>query len=213
MVHLPFFSTLSFRSTLSYDRSMRDKLLAFFHSLNRSDFIDTKYKGYADLNRPLPIGYGQTISQPSLVFYMTEHLELEKHHKVLEIGTGSGYQSAFLSAFGGELYTIEYIEELATKAKDRLTRLGYSNIHYKIGDGSEGWAEHAPYDRIMVTAAPKKMPTTLIEQLAPEGIMVLPVGGSGIQDLVKITKDADGTVTETKLLDVVFVEMVGRFSP
>lgn len=194
---------------------MNEKLLAFFYSLDRAAFMDNKnkYKGYADLNRPLPIGYGQTISQPTLVLYMTEQLELEKHHKVLEIGTGSGYQSAFLSAFCNELYTIEFIEELAVKAQERLTRLGYTNIHYKVGDGSEGWAEHGPYDRIMVTAAPKQMPTTLIDQLAPGGIMVLPVGKSGIQDLLKITKKEDGTIQETKLLDVIFVEMVGRYSP
>ncbi|NCB72548.1 MAG: protein-L-isoaspartate(D-aspartate) O-methyltransferase [Clostridia bacterium] len=191
---------------------MDEALLQFFTSLDRSLFLGMQYKGLAKLDRPLPIGQGQTISQPSLVLYMTEHLDLKKTHKVLEIGTGSGYQSAFLAEFCAELYTVELLAELQKQAKERLHGLGYHNIHYKVGDGSIGWAEHAPYDRIMVTAAPKRMPLPLIEQLAPGGIMIIPVGPLGWQELMQVTKDLEGNVEQQKLLDVAFVELVGKYS-
>ncbi len=191
---------------------MDEALFQFYTSLDRSLFLDTQYKGLAKLDRPLPIGLGQTISQPSLVLYMTEQLQLEKTHKVLEIGTGSGYQSAFLAEFCSELYTVELLSELQKQAKERLLGLGYQNIHYKVGDGSLGWAEHAPYDRIMVTAAPKRMPLQLIEQLAPRGIMILPVGPLGWQELIRVAKDERGEVHQSKLLDVAFVQLVGEYS-
>lgn len=187
---------------------MDEKLLQFFSSLDRSRFVDEPYKALSSLDRPLPIGHGQTISQPSLVAYMTEQLELNKKHTVLEIGTGSGYQSAFLAEFSGELYTVERIGELSKKAEERLSSLGYRNIHYRVADGSLGWPEHAPFDRIMVTAAPKIIPKPLIDQLAPEGIMIIPVGPEGWQELLKVTKDRHGSVSERKLLDVAFVELV-----
>ncbi|HPE94334.1 MAG TPA: protein-L-isoaspartate(D-aspartate) O-methyltransferase [Sphaerochaeta sp.] len=191
---------------------MDEALLQFYTSLDRSLFLDTQYKGLAKLDRPLPIGLGQTISQPSLVLYMTQQLDLKKTHKVLEIGTGSGYQSAFLAEFCSELYTVELLSELQKQAKERLLGLGYQNIHYKVGDGSLGWAEHAPYDRIMVTAAPKRMPLQLIEQLAPGGIMILPVGPLGWQELIRVAKDERGEVHQSKLLDVAFVQLVGEYS-
>ena len=189
---------------------MDEKLLQFFSSLNRSRFVDEPYKVLSSLDRPLPIGHGQTISQPSLVVYMTEQLELNKTHTVLEIGTGSGYQSAFLAEFSGELYTVERISELSKKAEERLSSLGYRNIHYRVADGNLGWPEHAPFDRIMVTAAPKNIPKPLLDQLAPEGIMIIPVGLEGWQELLKVTKDRHGSVSERKLLDVAFVELVQR---
>jgi len=189
---------------------MDEKLLQFFSSLDRSRFVDEPYKALSSLDRPLPIGHGQTISQPSLVAYMTEQLELNKKHAVLEIGTGSGYQSAFLAEFSGELYTVERIGELSKKAEERLSSLGYRNIHYRVADGSLGWPEHAPFDRIMVTAAPKIIPKPLIDQLAPEGIMIIPVGPEGWQELLKVTKDRHGSVSERKLLDVAFVELVRK---
>lgn len=187
---------------------MDEKLLQFFSSLNRSRFVDEPYKVLSSLDRPLPIGHGQTISQPSLVVYMTEQLELNKTQTVLEIGTGSGYQSAFLAEFSGELYTVERISELSKKAEERLSSLGYKNIHYRVADGNLGWPEHAPFDRIMVTAAPKNIPKSLLDQLAPEGIMIIPVGPEGWQELLKVTKDRHGSVSERKLLDVAFVELV-----
>lgn len=187
-------------------------MLQFFSSLDRSRFVDDQYKALAKLDRPLPIGFGQTISQPSLVVYMTEQLQLRKNHRVLEIGTGSGYQTVFLAEFSKEVYTVEVLEELSTRAQERLDAFGYQNIHYKLGDGSLGWAEHAPYDRILVTAAPSKKPQDLIDQLAPEGIMILPIGPTSWQELVMITKDKEGKVTEKKLLDVAFVTLVGKYS-
>jgi protein-L-isoaspartate(D-aspartate) O-methyltransferase len=191
---------------------MDEALLQFFTSLDRSLFLGMQYKGLAKLDRPLPIGLGQTISQPSLVLYMTQQLDLKKNQKVLEIGTGSGYQSAFLAEFCAELYTVELLAELQKQAKERLRGLGYHNIHYKVGDGSLGWAEHAPYERIMVTAAAKRMPLPLIEQLAPGGIMIIPVGPLGWQELMQVSKDSEGNIEQKKLLDVAFVELVGKYS-
>lgn len=191
---------------------MDEALLQFFTSLDRSLFLGNRYKDLAKLDRPLPIGMGQTISQPSLVLYMTQQLDLKKNHKVLEIGTGSGYQSAFLAEFCAELYTVELLAELQKQANERLLGLGYKNIHYKVGDGSLGWVEHAPYDRIMVTAAAKRMPLALIEQLAFGGIMIIPVGPLGWQELMQVTKDSEGNVEQQKLLDVAFVELVGKYS-
>jgi len=191
---------------------MDEKLLRFFHSLDRSLFIDNRYKALASLDRPLPIGHGQTISQPSLVVYMTAQLRLDKTTKVLEIGTGSGYQTAFLAEFAKEVYTVELRWELGAKARQRLDALGYRNICYKLGDGSLGWAEHALYDRILVTAAPTSMPQELVDQLAPMGIMILPLGPPGYQQLVMIAKDKKGEATQTKLLDVAFVQLVGKYT-
>lgn len=191
---------------------MDEALLQFFSSLDRSLFLPSQFKGLAKFDRPLPIGLGQTISQPSLVLYMTEQLQLSKTHNVLEIGTGSGYQSAFLAEFCHTLYTVELLSELQEQARERLQNLGYHNIQYKLGDGSVGWEEHAPYDRIMVTAAPKRMPLSLIDQLAPQGIMILPVGSIGWQELILLSKDSEGKVEEKKLLDVAFVELVGKYS-
>ena len=191
---------------------MDEALLQFYTSLDRSLFLGMQYKGLAKLDRPLHIGMGQTNSQPSLVLYMTQQLDLKKNQKVLEIGTGSGYQSAFLAEFFAELYTVELLAELQKQAKERLRGLGYHNIHYKVGDGSLGWAEHAPYERIMVTAAAKRMPLPLIEQLAFGGIMIIPVGPLGWQELMQVTKDSEGNIEQKKLLDVAFVELVGKYS-
>ncbi|HEY8500472.1 MAG TPA: protein-L-isoaspartate(D-aspartate) O-methyltransferase [Clostridia bacterium] len=190
---------------------MKDKLTEFFYKLNRKDFLDDQYKDYSDLDNPLPIGYGQTISQPTLVLQMTKELEPEKTHKVLEIGTGSGYQTAFLAEFSGEVYTVERITELSNKAKSRIDRLGYKNVHFKIGDGSYGWKEYAPFDRIIVTAAAGRIPDALIDQLKTGGKMILPVGESNLQELVRITKKDDGKIEKEYLTLVRFVELVGDY--
>ena len=190
---------------------MDRKLVDFFHSLDRSLFIDNENKAFASLDAPLPIGFGQTISQPSLVVMMTELLALDRTGKVLEIGTGSGYQTAFLAEFSGQVYTIERISELAVAAQSRLNALGYTNIHYKIGDGSVGWIEQAPFDRIIVTAAPKRMPDDLVAQLAPGGVMVIPVGPSGWQQLLRITRDFQGGLHTDNRAEVAFVPMVGKY--
>jgi protein-L-isoaspartate(D-aspartate) O-methyltransferase len=190
---------------------MNQKLVDFFRKLDRSLFIDNENKSLAHYDSPLPIGFGQTISQPSLVVMMTDKLALDPSCRVLEIGTGSGYQTAVLAEFSKEVYTIERIPELATAARNRLEHLGYTNINYKIDDGSVGWIEHAPFDRIMVTAAPQAMPDDLIAQLAPEGIMILPVGPQGWQQLIQITNDSQGILHTQKLADVAFVPMVGKY--
>ena len=190
---------------------MDQKLVDFFKRLDRSLFIDNENKSLAHYDSPLPIGFGQTISQPSLMVMMTDKLALDPSCRVLEIGTGSGYQTAFLAEFSKEVYTIERIPELATAARDRLENLGYTNIHYKIDDGSVGWIEHAPFDRIMVTAAPLAMPDDLIAQLALKGIMILPVGPQGWQQLIQVTRDAQDDLHTLKLADVAFVPMVGKY--
>ncbi|MFA5514623.1 MAG: protein-L-isoaspartate(D-aspartate) O-methyltransferase [Sphaerochaetaceae bacterium] len=190
------------------EKSLRE----FFDSLDRSLFIDNAYSTYAHIDTPLPIGFEQTISQPSLVYYMTKALQLEKSHKVLEIGTGSGYQTALLAQFANTVYTVELIEELSLKAQQRLKNFGFSNINYKIGDGSLGWGENSPYDRIMVTAAPKRIPNTVVDQLCKGGIMILPVGPFGNQKLIKLSKDQEGAIKTEDLFAVSFVEMKGKYS-
>ena len=190
---------------------MRNKLDVFLEKLDRSFFIDNENRIYANYDSPLPIGLGQTISQPSLVYEMTELLELNKDLKVLEIGTGSGYQTAILAEFSGSVYTVERHEELSNKAQKRLKDLGYRNVSFKVGDGSHGWEEYAPYDRIIVTAAASQIPKLLIEQLSPTGYMVIPVGEKGYQKLTLVTKDSQNRVTTEDMGGVTFVELVGEY--
>jgi protein-L-isoaspartate(D-aspartate) O-methyltransferase len=190
---------------------MEKRLYNFLEKLDRSFFIDNENKIYANYDSPLPIGLGQTISQPSLVHEMTELLELNKELKVLEIGTGSGYQTAILAEFSGTVYTVERHEELSKKAQMKLEELGYSNISFKVGDGSYGWKEYAPYDRIIVTAAAGEIPKSLIEQLAPNGYMIIPVGNKGCQELTLVTKDPQNRVATEHMGNVTFVELVGKY--
>lgn len=186
-------------------------LYEFYRRLDRAYFIDGGCKALACLDNALPIGHGQTISQPSLVLEMTARLSPEKDSRVLEIGTGSGYQTALLAEFSGAVYTIERIPALAEKAKERLDALGYTNIAYRTGDGSAGWPEEAPFDRIITTAAAGKLPEALVEQLKPGGRMIAPTGPRGVQDLMLIEKDASGRVGTKSLGKVAFVEMVGEY--
>ena len=167
------------------------------------------WRAYAD--HPLPIGLGQTISQPYIVAYMTEVLKLDPNYKVLEIGTGSGYQAAVCAEIVREVYTIEIIEELAKSAKERLKELGYRNVSVKAGDGYFGWQEKSPFDAIIITAAAGLVPPPLIEQLKPDGRMILPFGSPyGAQTLVLITKDNKGKMSSKRLMPVRFVPMLGR---
>jgi len=173
--------------------------------VRRSDFR----RAYAD--HPLPIGLGQTISQPYIVAYMTEALNLDPNYKVLEIGTGSGYQAAVCAEIVREVYTIEIIEELAKSAKHRLKELGYRNVSVKAGDGYFGWKEKGPFDAIIITAAAGLVPPPLIEQLKPDGRMILPFGSPyGAQTLILITKDNKGKMSSKRLIPVRFVPMLGR---
>lgn len=188
-----------------------DALTDFFCHLDRAYFIDNEMKALADVDSPLPIGFEQTISQPSLVLEMTRILAPEKNSKVLEIGTGSGYQTALLAEFSAAVYTIERISELSRSAQKRLYAMGYTNILYKIGDGSEGWKEYAPYDRIMVTAAAGKMPADLVEQLADGGRMIIPIGKRDVQELILVSKDVNGKIHNQIIEMVRFVEMKGKY--
>ncbi len=174
------------------------------HRFVPSDLISRAYE-----DRPLPIGYGQTISQPYIVALMTEALRVEPGDRVLEIGTGSGYQAAVLAEIGCEVYTVEIIPQLAEQATRRLHELGYERVHVKQGDGYFGWPEHAPYDAIIVTAAPDHLPQPLIEQLAPGGRLVIPIGPQGsYQTLWLFEKGADGQLQATNLGPVLFVPLV-----
>jgi protein-L-isoaspartate(D-aspartate) O-methyltransferase len=174
----------------------------------RHRFVTAEYMASAYEDHPLPIGQGQTISQPYIVAYMTEAAEISDNEKVLEIGTGSGYQAAILGELAKEVYSIEIIPELAERARRTLSELGYKNVRVKTGNGYEGWAEYAPYDGIVVTAAPDEVPKALIDQLAINGKMVIPVG-VGDQEMMIITKTAEGVI-EKRTIPVRFVPMTGK---
>ena len=193
-------------------RGVKDQaVLDAMKEVKRHEFIPDNLQRLAYSDSPLPIGYNQTISQPYIVAYMTEHLAVKKNHKVLEIGTGSGYQAAILSIIAGEVYTIEIVEPLAIKAKEILKKNNYSNVTVKIGDGYQGWKEEAPFDRVMVTAAPKTIPDMLVDQLKNGGKMIVPVGkSSSSQHLWIIEKDIEGNVNKKKILPVRFVPMVTK---
>ena len=171
-------------------------------------FVPDDIRPYAYDDRPLPIGRGQTISQPYIVAYMTQALQLQPSHKVLEIGTGSGYQSAVLAELAKQVYSIEIVPDLAEGARRALAQAGYRNVEVRAGNGYLGWPERAPFDRIIVTAAPPEIPQALVTQLAVGGIMVVPVGTS-YQEIVIITKTPAG-VTEKRTIAVRFVPMVSK---
>lgn len=187
------------------------EIIDFAGKLDRSFFIDNENKVLAGINEPLPIGCGQTISQPSLVVEMSQLLTPGKDRTVLEIGTGSGYQTAILAHFSKHVYTVERIPELGQSARTKLEALGYNNISYRIGDGSDGWSEHAPYDRIIVTAAAERMPQELLDQLKQNGIMVIPIGPRGLQQLMFVKKSPDGEIRTQSVEYVRFVEMKGKY--
>ncbi|MEE4214974.1 MAG: protein-L-isoaspartate(D-aspartate) O-methyltransferase [Bacteroidales bacterium] len=191
-------------------RGIKDaRVISAMKKVERRLFVPEEARRYAYRDGPLSIGEGQTISQPYIVAFMTEYLEPEPSMKVLEIGTGSGYQAAILAEIVDEVYTIEIIETLGKKAKELLSGLGYDNVHVKIGDGYEGWAEHAPYDAIIVTCAPNDIPEPLKNQLAEGGRMIIPVGGSGIQYLILNIKK-NGKIRQQSVLPVRFVPMVNE---
>lgn len=171
-----------------------EKVLAAMESVPREHFVSPDLAHQAHEDRPLPIGYGQTISQPYIVALMTQLLELKEGDRVLEVGTGSGYQAAILSRLTDEVYTMEIIEPLARTAMERLRHLGFDNVHVRYSDGYHGWPEHAPYDAIIVTAAPEYVPQPLVDQMADEGRLVIPVGPPGeYQTLWKIVKHGPRT--------------------
>jgi protein-L-isoaspartate(D-aspartate) O-methyltransferase len=188
-------------------RGIKDQpVLAAMSKVPREEFVpqDSRTASYED--GPLPIGYGQTISQPYIVAFMTEQLRAKPSDRVLEIGTGSGYQAAILAELVAEVYTIEIVEPLAKNAEATLQRLGYKNIHMKVGDGYKGWPEQAPFDAIIVTCAPDKVPQPLIDQLKDGGRMVIPVGERFAQELYLLEKK-NGQLKESVTLPVRFVPM------
>jgi protein-L-isoaspartate(D-aspartate) O-methyltransferase len=185
------------------------RVLAALGKVPRHLFVPANDAGNAYLNTALPIGRGQTISQPYIVALMTELAELGPEDTVLEIGTGCGYQAAMLAELAGRVYSVECLEELAQAARERLERLGYRNVEIRSGDGWAGWPEHAPYRAILVTAAAREVPPPLLEQLAPGGHLVLPLGRPWQpQSLVVIEQDADGATREREVLPVAFVPLV-----
>jgi protein-L-isoaspartate(D-aspartate) O-methyltransferase len=191
--------------------ALDEKVLDAMLKVPRHEFVPEDQRPYAYDNRPLPIGYGQTISQPYIVAVMTDLLNLEKGDRVLEIGTGSGYQAAILGELTDAVFTIEIIEGLGRQAGGRLEQLGYKNVRTLIGDGYYGWPSESPFDAIIVTAAASHIPPPLIKQLKPGGRMIIPVGSRFmVQHLVLVTKDADGKVTTKQILPVSFVPLTGE---
>ena len=192
------------------DRGVSDeRVIKAMNDVPRHLFVKESLRDLAYADGPLPIGYNQTISQPYIVAYMTEILQPDTHHIVLEVGTGSGYQAAILSKLVNHVYSIEIIPELGKEAANRLDKLGYDNVTVKIGDGYNGWEEHAPFDRIIVTAAPEQIPKKLVEQLKSGGLMVLPVGKTSFgQDMRVVKKDRTGQVTTQETIPVRFVPMI-----
>ncbi len=187
--------------------ALADRVMDVMAKVPRHEFVPVELRLYAYANIPLPIGYEKTISQPFIVALMTDLLEIEETDTVLEIGTGLGYQAAILAELAEKVYSIELIEELATQAQNRLARLGYDNIETKIADGSHGWVEHAPFDKLIITAAPDLIPPALIHQLKAGGRMVIPAGITNSQQLLVVDKDAEGRLTSKEILPVRFSEL------
>lgn len=193
-------------------RGVRDpRVLEAMRRVPRERFVLPEYRDRAFEDGPLPIGKGQTISQPYIVALMTELLELAGTERVLEVGTGSGYQTAVLAELAAEVYTVEIFPELAEGARLLLEELGYRNVWFRVGDGTEGWPEHAPYDRILLTAAPQRFPEALGEQLALGGWAVAPIGGGFAQELQILRRTEKGLETEHSI-GVRFVPMLGKAS-
>jgi len=205
--------TADVRATARYlgRRALDPRVLAALGRVPRHEFVPMAERDRAYRNQPLPIGYGQTISQPYIVAVMTELLNPRPGDRILEVGTGSGYQAAVLAELVKEVYTIEIIEPLGLAARKRLKILGYDNVTVRIGDGYYGWPEKGPFDGIVVTAAASHVPPPLLAQLKPGGRMVIPVGSHFLtQQLVLIEKNADGTLQTRQLLPVMFVPLTGE---
>lgn len=187
------------------------RVLEAMRAVPRAEFVLPEWRQEAEADRALPIAHGQTISQPTIVALMTQMLRPEPGHRVLEVGTGSGYQAAVLSRLVGEVYSIEIVPELAESAAETLARLGHGNVQVRAGDGYRGWPEAAPFDGIIVTAGAPQIPGPLVEQLKPGGRMVIPVGpAGGVQVLTLVEKAADGTTRTRDMLEVRFVPLTGE---
>ena len=189
--------------------AMSPRVRAALGKVERHRLVPPEQRAFAYRNHPLPIGEGQTISQPYIVALSSDLIAPQPHHVVLEVGTGSGYQAAVLAETVAKVFSIEIISSLGKQAEERLQQLGYKNIEIRIGDGYKGWPEKAPFDAIVVTAAAPRLPQALVEQLKPGGRLVIPVGASGdVQELLLITKNADGSIRQKSVLPVRFVRLV-----
>lgn len=198
------------RSFLGKDR-LDPRVMAALERVKREAFVPEEVRDLAYINRPLSIGHGQTISQPYIVAIMTDMLAVRPDARILEIGTGSGYQTAILAELAADVFTVEVVAALAQAARAQLESLGYTNIHYRIGDGHTGWPEEAPFDGIIVTAAAEKIPETFLSQLKSEGRLVIPIGHEfATQSLMRIDKDAQGNIATRSMLPVAFVPLVGK---
>ena len=184
--------------------ALDERVLTAMAKVPRHEFVPIEVQQYAYLNKPIPIGFDKTISQPMMVAVMTDLLELKPDDMVLEIGTGLGYQAAVLAELAGKVYSVEIIDELAQRAIRRLKQQGYTNVEVRIGNGYAGWPEHAPFDKVMVTAAPDLIPPPVINQLKAGGRMVIPVGLPVAQQLVLVEKDLNGKVTTKQIMSVLF---------
>jgi protein-L-isoaspartate(D-aspartate) O-methyltransferase len=189
--------------------ALDERVLTAMAKVPRHEFVPVEVQSYAYLNRPIPIGFDKTISQPMMVAVMTDLLELKADDVVLEIGTGLGYQAAVLAELASKVYSVEIIDELAQRAIRRLKQQGYTNVEVRIGNGYAGWPEHAPFDKVMVTAAPDLIPPPLINQLKAGGRMVIPVGLPIAQQLVLVEKDLNGKVTTKEIIPVLFSVLEG----
>ena len=191
-------------------KNLDPRVMSVMGKVERHKFVPPSEQSWAYANRPLPIGHGQTISQPYIVALMTDLISVNPGDRVLEIGTGSGYQAAVLAEMGAEVCTVEIIGPLAAQASRRLTDLGYNQVNTRQGDGYYGWEEKAPFDAIVVTAAADHVPPPLVRQLKPGGVMVIPVGSRFlVQQLVLVTKDNTGSITTQQILPVRFVPLTG----
>jgi protein-L-isoaspartate(D-aspartate) O-methyltransferase len=201
--------SVALAGALRRDGIRDERVLAAIAQLPREAFVPEALRAAAEEDRPLPIGLGQTISQPFVVAYMTERLRLSGDERVLEIGTGSGYQAALLAHLAAEVFSIEILPELAERAREALVgRLSLANVRLRTGDGTGGWPEEAPFDRVIVTAAAEAVPPALLAQLAPRGRMIVPIGaGPHDQVLRELDRTDDGTLLETDLLGVRFVPL------
>lgn len=193
--------------------ALAQRVLDALGRVPRHEFVPVELRPFAYVNSPLPIGCGKTISQPFIVALMTDLLDLQASDRVLEIGTGLGYQAAILAELAHTVYSVEIIDELANAARERLRRRKYPNVKLKIGNGYYGWPEHGPFDKVIVTAAPDLIPPPLIEQLKPGGRMVIPAGLAGEQRLLLVEKDAAGSLATSEILAVRFSELEGTDSP
>ena len=187
--------------------TLADRVVEVMGRVPRHTFVPAEVQPFAYLNTPLPIGHGKTISQPFIVALMTDLLDVHEDTVVLEIGTGFGYQAAILAELARQVYSVEIIEGIAAQGKKRLTSLGYKNIALRLGNGALGWPEHAPYDRIMVTAAPDLIPPSLLQQLKPLGKMVIPTGIPDQQQLLLVEKNEQGRISTREILAVRFSEL------